>query len=57
MQLSPLHFVDINECTEGNHNCSSVDNRICSNTNGSFYCSCATGYHEANDTEECIGEN
>ena len=54
--MSPLPFLDINECTEGSHNCSSNNRRICNNTNGSFDCICDTGYHEENHADECIGK-
>ena len=33
-------FIDINECTEGTHDCS----QTCVNTEGSFECTCLTGY-------------
>lgn len=50
-----LYILDIDECLERTHNCSSVENRTCSNINGSFLCVCETGYHEDNSTEGCIG--
>ena len=34
--------VDINECTELTHNCSSFS--VCENTKGSFNCNCDDGY-------------
>jgi len=35
-------FIDINECAPGVHNCDV--NAICTNTIGSYTCTCATGY-------------
>ena len=41
---------DINECNTNNGGCS----QVCTNTIGSFVCSCNTGYEL--DPDECIGE-
>ncbi|RWS14041.1 fibrillin-2-like isoform X2 [Dinothrombium tinctorium] len=47
--------VDIDECDLGTHNCG-ID-KICQNTNGSFYCRCVRGYIEEKgqcvDLDEC----
>ncbi len=45
-------FSDIDECTLGTHNCDI--NGQCSNTVGSFTCSCNTGY--AGDGVNCAGK-
>lgn len=45
-------FVDINECVVGTHNCHADSN--CSNTKGSFYCTCLTGY--SGDGVHCVGK-
>ena len=33
---------DINECEDGTENC--IENAYCTNTNGSYTCSCSLGY-------------
>jgi len=40
---------DINECLLGTHNCE----QLCSNTPGSFTCSCRSGYILNNDGQTC----
>lgn len=35
-------LIDINECTESKHNCSS--DATCTDTEGGFNCNCKTGY-------------
>ena len=42
--------VDINEC-EGYNDC----HQICTNTNGSYYCSCDTGFVLLADNRTCQG--
>ncbi|CAC5355721.1 unnamed protein product [Mytilus coruscus] len=52
-----LQCSDINECELGTHNCQ----QLCTNTNGSFTCSCRTGYTlnidqtTCTDINECLG--
>ena len=53
-------LTDIDECatdsddgsTEGSQN---VCNQICTNTNGSFYCECFSGYQLSDDMMTCVG--
>ena len=42
-------FIDIDECTIGKHNCSA--DAVCSNTKGSYNCTCIPGYF--GDGREC----
>ena len=46
-------YLDTNECTEGNHHCGV--NAECSNTLGSYNCTCEDGY-EGNGTN-CTGQS
>ena len=43
---------DVNECNTANGGC----NQICTNTIGSFLCSCNTGYELDSDQRTCVGE-
>ena len=43
---------DINECLSNNGNCS----QSCTNTNGSYFCLCQTGYMTADDNMTCKGK-
>ena len=45
-------FLDVDECTEGIHNCHA--DGMCTNTNGSFYCTCQVGY--TGDGINCTGK-
>ena len=47
-----LKLKDINECTEGIDSCA----QTCTDTDGSYNCSCDVGYYLANDTYGCDGE-
>ena len=44
-------IADINECLMNNGGCS----QNCTNTNGSFMCSCLTGYSLSIDNATCRG--
>ena len=48
-----LHVVDIDECTEGSHNCNAA-NAACINNDGSFTCGCNTGY-SGDGVNSCTG--
>jgi len=43
---------DINECLTLNGGCS----QLCSNNDGSYRCSCNTGFQLSEDTRTCVGE-
>ena len=43
--------LDINECEDNNGGCS----QICTNTEGSFDCSCTDGYLLHSDGRQCTG--
>ena len=47
------HLLDINECANNNGSCQ----HNCSNTDGSFLCSCRNGYVLGTDQLSCIGKN
>ena len=42
LSYHPLYLTDINECENGDDNCN--ENANCTNTEGSFTCSCNPGY-------------
>ena len=57
---SPL-CVDVDECADEIHNCSTYEgqaNAVCTNTNGSFQCSCVQGWQGdgfyCDDVDECV---
>ena len=44
-------LVDINECAEGISNCA----QLCTDTDGSYFCSCIAGYLLREDSQGCSG--
>ena len=46
-------LIDINECRDGTHACYSDDH--CTNTDGSYTCSCPQGYEVGSDGQSCNG--
>ena len=46
-----LSTIDQNECESGSHSC----DQVCINTEGSYTCSCRSGYELGSDGESCIG--
>ena len=52
MFISCVLRTDIDECTEGTHQC----DHNCSNNVGSYTCSCRTGYRLAADGRSCVGK-
>lgn len=45
------NFIDINECKMSNGGCE----HVCTNNNGSFFCTCNAGFTLKNDTLSCAG--
>ena len=45
--------VDIDECARNISGC----NQNCTNTNGSYFCSCYFGYEIQNDNKTCVGKD
>ena len=43
---------DIDECTEGTSGC----DHNCTNTDGSYYCTCLDGYVLESDNHTCTGD-
>ena len=47
-----LSIVDIDECNTNNGGCKDC----CVNTNGSYYCTCDTGYSLDSNKHDCSGK-
>ena len=47
-----LIYTDIDECSDNSDGCS----QICTNTGGSFTCSCRDGYILSSNRKTCLGE-
>ena len=45
-----IYFSDIDECLAGTDNC----NQVCTNTDGSFTCSCNDGYELQSNGHSCV---
>ena len=45
--------IDIDECADGTHSCA----QSCTNTAGSYTCSCRSGYRLASDSRRCTDIN
>ena len=49
-----LNFsLDVDECTRGTSGC----DHNCTNTNGSYYCTCMDGYVLESDNHTCTGSD
>ena len=46
------HHIDIDECALGISGC----NQNCTNTNGSYFCSCYVGYQISSNYRTCVGK-
>ena len=57
LPLLPRASLDVNECTEGTHNCDTSDRADCENTIGSFRCTCKSGYAGQGTIGTCKGNS
>ena len=48
-----VHYIDINECSEGTAGCA----HVCTDTIGSYICSCDQGYHLDSEGQTCNGKS
>ena len=49
--INNFHITDLNECHFNNGNCA----HHCTNTDGSYYCTCNAGYQLSTDKHSCVG--
>ena len=50
---SIIIYSDIDECVEGFDGC----NHNCTNTDGSYFCTCLDGYELDGDNQTCTGDD
>ena len=50
--MTSFHITDHNECLDGTHEC----DQVCTNTDGSYICSCNTGYTLDSNGNSCTGK-
>ena len=51
-----VKMIDINECADSAINCSIADNKICTNTDGSYTCNCIPDYFQNEPNGLCKGK-
>ncbi len=49
-------FIDRDECSRGEDNCTAELNEVCMNTMEGFECVCQMGYYRSNNTSICVGK-
>ena len=50
--MNPFSYVDVNECSSGGAGCA----HLCTNTEGSYSCSCRIGFQLNSDQRTCSGK-
>ena len=51
--MSCAYSSEIDECSKDTDNCT----HVCVNTEGSYYCTCPSGYELKSDNNTCVGES